>query len=77
MRIAGLKKNFEKKRLFKRKNKKVRALRGVYLEVPDRELLCLLGHNGAGKSTLFNILTGVLSPSKGQAFICGQDITLN
>jgi ABC-2 type transport system ATP-binding protein len=52
----------------------VHALRGVYLEVPDKELLCLLGHNGAGKSTLFGVLTGTLNASEGTAKIFGYDI---
>jgi ABC-type multidrug transport system ATPase subunit len=52
----------------------VHALRGVYLEVPDKELLCILGHNGAGKSTLFSILTGVSKATEGTAKICGFDI---
>ena len=42
-------------------------MRGIYLEVPDRELLCLLGHNGAGKSTLFGMLTGIVDPTSGHA----------
>ncbi len=61
--------------MFGRRSKKdVHAVRGVYLEVADRELLCLLGHNGAGKSTLFGMLTGIIQPSLGTAKICGYDI---
>jgi ABC-2 type transport system ATP-binding protein len=52
----------------------VRAVKGVYLEVPNKELLCLLGHNGAGKSTLFGILTGCLNATGGSAKIFGFDI---
>lgn len=55
--------------------KDVNAVKGVYLEVPDKELLCLLGHNGAGKSTLFNMLTGILSSTGGEAKIFGYDIS--
>jgi ABC-type multidrug transport system ATPase subunit len=54
--------------------KDVHAVRGIYLDVPKNELLCLLGHNGAGKSTLFNMLTGIIGPSDGYAKICGLDI---
>lgn len=49
-------------------------MRGIYLEVQDRELLALLGHNGAGKSTLFSMLTGVLQPTDGTAKMFGFDI---
>lgn len=38
----------------------VHAVRGIWFEAADRELLALLGHNGAGKSTTFSMLTGVL-----------------
>lgn len=48
----------------------LRALKGVYLEAKDGELLSILGHNGAGKTTLINILTGQLNPSDGDAKIC-------
>lgn len=48
----------------------IKALKGVYLEAKDGELLSILGHNGAGKTTLINILTGQLNPSGGDACIC-------
>ena len=54
--------------------KDVHAVRGIHLEVPKNELLCLLGHNGAGKSTLFNMMTGIIGPSEGYAKISGYDI---
>ena len=59
LRVIGLKKTYFKKSFGRKSAKDVQAVRGIYLEVPDRELLCLLGHNGAGKSTLFSMLTGV------------------
>lgn len=39
------------------------------------ELVGLIGPNGAGKTTVFNILSGVLKPTKGRIFFNGQDIT--
>lgn len=50
------------------------AVSGVFLEVHEKELFCILGHNGAGKSTLINVLTGFLEPTEGTAKICGFDI---
>ena len=32
----------------------------------------LLGSNGSGKSTLIKLINGLLVPSSGQIFICGQ-----
>lgn len=74
LRVIGFRKTYFKKAFGRKSKDDVHAVRGVYLEVPDRELLCLLGHNGAGKSTLFNMLTGVLSPTAGAAKICGLDV---
>ena len=54
--------------------KDLHAVKGIYLDVPDKQLLCLLGHNGAGKSTLFNMLTGILNPTAGDASIFGYDV---
>jgi branched-chain amino acid transport system ATP-binding protein len=35
----------------------------------------LIGPNGAGKTTFVNLLTGVLSPSKGEVLLNGRDVT--
>lgn len=37
----------------------VQALRGIDLEIYEREFVVLLGPSGSGKSTLFNILGGL------------------
>ena len=53
----------------------VHALAGVSLKLWPGECLGLVGHNGAGKSTLMNILSGTLSPDRGQIVIDGGDLT--
>jgi putative ABC transport system ATP-binding protein len=53
----------------------VHALRGVDLELPERELVVLLGASGSGKSTLLNILGGLDRPTDGRLFFRGEDLT--
>ncbi len=53
----------------------VRALEGYDLTLKEGELMGLIGPNGAGKTTVFNLITGVLRPSKGRIIFRGKDIT--
>ncbi len=53
----------------------VHALRGVDIEVPNGELIVLLGPSGSGKSTFLNIIGGLDSPSEGHVYFRGQDLS--
>ena len=41
------------------------ALRGVSLQVPDGQIVALLGANGAGKSTTLRVISGLMRPAGG------------
>jgi ABC-2 type transport system ATP-binding protein len=51
-----------------------RALDGIDLEVPTGTVLGLLGPNGAGKTTAVRILTTLLRPDSGRAWVAGHDV---
>jgi len=50
------------------------ALHAMSLAIESEETFGLLGPNGAGKTTLLSILSGMLRPTAGTAFINGYDI---
>ncbi|MBA4329316.1 MAG: metal-dependent hydrolase [Polaromonas sp.] len=51
------------------------AVNDINFSVLAGQIVGLIGPNGAGKSTTFNLITGVLAPTRGQVAFRGQDIT--
>ncbi|MCA9173512.1 MAG: ABC transporter ATP-binding protein [Planctomycetales bacterium] len=81
--IAGLTKSYrvyQKKEglgaalrgLFRREHRDVQAVRSIDLEVRQGEFVAFLGPNGAGKTTTLKLLSGVISPTSGEATVLGH-----
>ena len=54
---------------------RVLAADAVSFEVAEAELFGLIGPDGAGKTSIFRILTTLLLPDKGSAYVQGIDVT--
>jgi ABC-2 type transport system ATP-binding protein len=56
------------------KKREKEALKGVDLQIEEREIFGILGPNGAGKTTLLSILCTLLLPDRGNVTILGMDV---
>ena len=54
------------------KEREIWALRDVSFDVPEGQVLGVIGRNGAGKSTLLKVLTRITTPTHGRAQIRGR-----
>lgn len=57
------------------KNKSVQVLSDLSLYVGKGEFVSIVGPSGSGKTTLFQIIGGLLTPSSGQVWLEGSDVT--
>ena len=57
--------------LFHREYRLVEAVRGIDLTVEQGEFVAFLGPNGAGKTTTLKLLSGVITPTSGNARVLG------
>ncbi|MDD4069760.1 MAG: ABC transporter ATP-binding protein [Candidatus Izemoplasmatales bacterium] len=64
IRLKNLSKNFKERK----------AVDNLSLDIEKGEFFALLGFNGAGKTTTIKMLTGLLEPSSGDAYIDGMSI---
>src|SRR5919106_6684554 len=65
LRLSGIDKSFANG------NQTIEVLRDVNLTVQPLAIVGLIGASGSGKSTLLNIISGILTPDRGQVCICG------
>jgi len=64
--------NVEKQ--FHRGSEDINVLRGLDLDIAEREFLALMGPSGSGKSTLLNLLAGLDRPTSGTIEVAGERI---
>ncbi|MCL2578482.1 MAG: ABC transporter ATP-binding protein [Oscillospiraceae bacterium] len=53
----------------------IEAVKGISLEVPEGEIVTLIGANGAGKSTTLRTVSGLVKPASGKIYFKDEDIT--
>jgi peptide/nickel transport system ATP-binding protein len=61
-------------KIYKVADLEVVALQGLDLEVPQGEMMALIGASGSGKSTLLNIIGGLDSPNAGKIHVGNHDL---
>ena len=59
-------------RFFNQGDEQVAVLKGLSLEVTEREFVCVMGPSGSGKSTLLHVLSGIDQPDAGKVTLAGE-----
>ncbi|MBQ3242473.1 MAG: ABC transporter ATP-binding protein [Oscillospiraceae bacterium] len=53
----------------------IEAVKGISLDVPEGQIVTLIGANGAGKSSTLRTVAGLVNPAAGKVLYQGEDIT--
>ncbi|MCL1808151.1 MAG: ABC transporter ATP-binding protein [Clostridiales bacterium] len=53
----------------------IEAVKGISIDVPEKEIVTLIGANGAGKSTTLRTVAGLVKPASGRISFFDEDIT--
>ncbi|MBQ7083574.1 MAG: ABC transporter ATP-binding protein [Oscillospiraceae bacterium] len=53
----------------------IEAVKGISLDVPEGQIVTLIGANGAGKSSTLRTVAGLVNPAAGKVIYQGEDIT--
>lgn len=62
------------KKIYKSESSEVEVIRGVSLEIYDKDFTVIMGNSGSGKSTLLYILSGLDNMTSGRIFLDNTDI---
>ena len=81
VKVEGLRKTFKlsqkQQKIQKTKDKKKVAVDGLHFEAYEGEIFGILGPNGAGKTTTLRMLSTLIKPDSGDAWIDGSSIMKN
>lgn len=63
------------KKVYQMGEVQIEALKNIELKVKRGEFIVILGPSGSGKTTLLNLIGGIDSPTEGEIFVNGVDIS--
>lgn len=61
---------------YQSKNGETEAIKDISFEIAPKEFVSLIGPSGCGKSTLLSIIAGLITPTSGEVYVNGKNVTL-